>query len=74
MKKMTLQQYEQLPKVELADYWFWVHDHCTRVIDDQLWLDLGDFEIELTKNEIEYRASEFLRLVREDLLKDKYKL
>ena len=71
---MTLQQYEQLPKVKLADYWFWVHDYCTTVIDDQLWLDLGDFEIELTKNEIEYRASEFLRLVREDLLKDKYKL
>lgn len=73
-EKMTLEEYEQLPKVKLADYWFWVHDHCTTVIDDQLWLELGDFEIELTKNEIEYRASEFLRLVREDLLKDKYKL
>ena len=62
----TIEEYKKMSKAELANKWFWMNDHCTQVIFDQVWLDLGDFEIELTKSEIEYRASLFLEFVRNE--------
>jgi len=76
MEKMTLEQYEELPKVKLADLWFRLHGQPTLVLVeyDQLWLDLVDFEVELSQDEINNRAELFLDLVRNDLIKEKYKL
>lgn len=69
----TIDDYKKMPKGALADKWFWLHDIPTSFILDEVWLDLGDFEIQITESEVEYRASEFIRLLENDLIKEPFK-
>lgn len=73
MTHKTIDDYKKMPKSELADKWFWIHGIPTSFILDEVWLDLGDFEIQITESEVEYRASEFIRLLENDLIKEPFK-
>ena len=50
--------------LEYADKWFKLHDIISFIHPkkDTIYIDIGNFELELSKDEIKYRASEYLRL------------
>ena len=50
--------------LEYADKWFQLHDITSFIHPkkDTIYIDIGNFELELSKDEIEYRASEYIRL------------
>lgn len=72
----TLEEYKEMTVVHLAYLWFKIHGYATLPLVEynQLWLDLGDIEVELTQSEIESRAELFLDIVADDKLKEEYKL
>ena len=49
-----------------ADKWFQLHDITSfiHLKKDTIYIDIGNFELELSKDEIEYRASEYIRLTK----------
>tara|TARA_R100000458_G_scaffold39750_1_gene37270 strand:- start:622 stop:804 length:183 start_codon:yes stop_codon:yes gene_type:complete len=38
-----------------ADKWFALHDIGTFIQNDKMYIDIGEFELELSKDEVEYR-------------------
>ena len=62
--------------LEYADKWFKLHDIPSFLQEpdkDTIYIDIGNFELELSQEEIEYRASEYLRLKENNLIKHKNK-
>ena len=47
-----------------ADKWCQLHDITSFIHPkkDTIYINIGNFELELSKDEIEYRASEYIRL------------
>tara|TARA_R100001460_G_scaffold35948_3_gene69095 strand:- start:4245 stop:4433 length:189 start_codon:yes stop_codon:yes gene_type:complete len=62
MDKNTLKQ---------ADKWFHIHDINAFIHNASIYIDIGDFELELSKEEILYRAKEYVRLKKHNLIKQK---
>jgi len=69
----TIDDYKKMPKSALADRWFWLHNIPTTFLGEVVWLDFGEFEIEVAESDVEYRANEFLRLLENDLIKQPFK-
>tara|TARA_R100000773_G_scaffold43953_1_gene43554 strand:+ start:1045 stop:1218 length:174 start_codon:yes stop_codon:yes gene_type:complete len=42
--------------LEYADKWFQLHDFRTIKNEDTIYIDFGNFEFELSKEEIQYRS------------------
>ena len=59
-----------------ADKWFKLHDIKTFINKGskiwKLYIDIGNFELELSQDEIEYRANEYIRLKENNLIKHKH--
>ena len=52
-----------------AQEWFKIHDMPTLIYNNTIYYNEGSFELELSKDEIIYRAEEYLRLKRNNLIK-----
>ena len=48
--------------LEYADKWFQLQDMRTIKNEDTIYIDMGNFELELSKEEIQYRAELYLEL------------
>ena len=61
--------------LDYANKWFQLHDikSFIHLKKDTIYIDIGNFELELSKDEIEYRASEYIRLKENNLIKKQYK-
>jgi len=52
-----------------AQEWFKIHEMPTLIYNNTIYYNEGSFELELSKDEIIYRAEEYLRLKRNNLIK-----
>ena len=57
-----------------ANEWFKIHDIPTSILEQvgrkgySLYIDIGNFELQLAEEEIQYRANEYIRLKENNLL------
>ena len=55
-----------------ANEWFKIHDIPTSILmgkkGHSLYIDIGNFELQLAEEEIQYRANEYIRLKENNLL------
>tara|TARA_A100001201_G_scaffold84993_2_gene75233 strand:+ start:3772 stop:3984 length:213 start_codon:yes stop_codon:yes gene_type:complete len=55
--------------LENAQKWYKVHDIPVYYFNAKLYYNTGDFELELSKDEVIYRAKEYTRLKNNNLIK-----
>ena len=55
-----------------ANEWFKIHDIPTSILvgkkGQSLYINIGNFELQLAKEEIQYRANEYIRLKENNLI------
>ena len=55
--------------IEDAQKWFKIHDIPVYTFNAKMYYNTGDFELEISKSEIIYRAREYQRLKKYNLIK-----
>ena len=53
-----------------AKEWFKIHDMPTLIYNNTIYYNEGSFELELSKDEIIYRAKEYTKLKTNNLIKE----
>ena len=48
-----------------ADKWFALHDINTFIQNDKMYIDIGEFELELSKDEVEYRERLYDKFIKQ---------
>ncbi len=57
--------------LSFAQEWFKIHNIPTLIYNNTIYYNQGSFELELSKDEIIYRAEEYIRLKRNNLINNK---
>ena len=48
-----------------ADKWFALHDIDTFIQNDKMYINIGEFELELSKDEVEYRERLYDKVIKQ---------